>query len=191
MRRLSVRQQRRECLCLSSLLSTSAIALSNLCVRQSFVGLLHKRVGWKFSSFFFVEFKDICLANNIIKLTMPPSRAKQRQAGFLPVVKYLNTLITGFLSCRATYCTHIGIHLGFSCLVQNTGQGAVMPILCVVRGCLSPTGTFCLFLVLLNMANRVKSQILSSLWILEAHILSLFFSCRYILLNAYIYKHIA
>lgn len=118
---------------------------------------------------------------------MPPSRAKQRQAGFLPVVKYLDTLITGLLSCRATYCTHIGIHLGYSCLVQNTGQEAVMLILCVVTGCLSPTGTFCLFLVLLNMANGVKSQILSSLWILASHIWSSFFSCRHILLNAYIY----
>lgn len=183
-RRLGVRQ-RLERLCSPSPLSSSAIAVSNRCVRQSSVGLLHERVGWKFSSFF-REFKDICLANNIIKLTMPPSRAKQRQAGFLPVVKYLDTLITGLLSCRATYCTHIGIHLGFSCLVQNTGQEAVMLILCVVTGCLSPTGTFCLFLVLLNMANGVKSQILSSLWILASHIWFSFFPCRYILLNAYI-----
>lgn len=80
------------------------------------------RKGWlKIFLLFFSWFKDICLANNIIKLTMPPSRAKQRQTGFLPVVKYLDTLIAGFLSCRATYCMHIGIHLGYSCLVQNTG----------------------------------------------------------------------
>lgn len=43
-RRLGVRQ-RLECLCSSSPLSSSAITLSNRCVRQSSVGLLHERVG--------------------------------------------------------------------------------------------------------------------------------------------------
>lgn len=159
--RLSVRQTRMPLLIFTFVLSNHRFE-QPLCETVLRGSLAWK--GWLKIFLLSLWFKDICLANNIIKFTMPPSRAKQRQAGFLPVVKYLDTLIMGFLSCRATYCMHIGIHLGYSCLVQNTGQGAVMLILCVVTGSLSLTGTFCLFLVLLNMAKGVKSQILSSLW---------------------------
>lgn len=99
---------------------------------------------------------------------------------------YLGPLISGFLSCRITYCMYIGIFLDL--LMSHSGYLARGSDANSVRWQVVhlQLGQFVFFPVLLNMANWLKSQILSSFWTLASLIQPLFFLCRYILLNVHI-----